>query len=126
MLLFPECFESIDRGMEKDVIYTHTHTYTHNGILFSKKRNEILPCVTTWTDLEGNAKWNKSDREKQLPYSFTYIWNLKYQNKNEPIETETTGVAAREEAVGDGWTWWRGMSSITLWHVCTVTDGYYN
>ena len=23
------------------------------------------------------AKWNKSDRERQIPYDFTYMWNLK-------------------------------------------------
>ena len=25
--------------------YTHTHTHTHRGILFSHKKNEILPFV---------------------------------------------------------------------------------
>ena len=41
---------------KEDVVYshthTHTHTHTHRGILFSYKRNEILPFVT-WMDLEG-------------------------------------------------------------------------
>ena len=23
------------------------------------------------------AKWNKSDRERQMPYDFTSMWNLK-------------------------------------------------
>ena len=23
------------------------------------------------------AKWNKSDREIQMPYNFTYMWSLK-------------------------------------------------
>jgi len=33
-------------------------------------------------DLEGTVlKWNKSDRERQVRYDFTYIWNLKKQNK---------------------------------------------
>ena len=26
-------------------------------------------------------KWNKSDRERQIPYDFTYVWNLKKQKK---------------------------------------------
>ena len=31
----------------------------------------------------------KSDRERQIPYDITYVWNLKYDT-NEPIyETET-------------------------------------
>ena len=23
------------------------------------------------------AKWNKSDKERQIPYDFTHMWNLK-------------------------------------------------
>ena len=35
-------------------------------------------------------KWNKSERERQIPYDITYMWNLK-QDTNEPIyERETT------------------------------------
>ena len=34
---------------DKDV--THTHTHTHNGILLNHK-NEIMPFVATWMDLE--------------------------------------------------------------------------
>ena len=26
---------------------------------------------------EYYTKWNKSDRERRLPYDFTYMWNLK-------------------------------------------------
>ena len=33
-------------------IYTHTHTYTQNGILFSNKKKENLPFLTTWVKLE--------------------------------------------------------------------------
>ena len=29
-------------------------------------------------------KWNKSERERQIPYDITYMWNLKYDT-NEPI-----------------------------------------
>jgi hypothetical protein len=28
------------------------HTHTHNGILFSLKKDEILSLVTRWMDLE--------------------------------------------------------------------------
>ena len=34
--------------MDKEDIYT----YTHNGMLFSHKK-EILPFATTWTELDG-------------------------------------------------------------------------
>ena len=36
-----------------------------------------------------HTKWSKSDRERQIPYDITYMWNLKYDT-NEPIyETQT-------------------------------------
>ena len=50
------------------------HIYTYSGILGIKK-NEILPFVITWMDLEG--KQSKSDRERQIQYDFTCMWNVK-------------------------------------------------
>mgnify|MGYP007134225023 CR=1 FL=1 len=50
-------------------------------MLPGKKKNENFPFLT-WMDLEGTVlKLNKSDRERQVRYDFTYIWNLKKQNK---------------------------------------------
>ena len=35
-------------------MYTHTYLYihTHGGLLVSHKKNEIMPLLATWTDLE--------------------------------------------------------------------------
>ena len=33
--------------------YIYIYVYTHNGILLSHKKNEILPTAATWLDLEG-------------------------------------------------------------------------
>ena len=40
-----------------------------------------------------NAKWNKSARERQIPYDFTYTWNLRnktdeHRRKEEKIKRE--------------------------------------
>ena len=36
--------------------------------------------LTFWYNMDESgvyfAKWNKSDRERQIPYDFTYMWNL--------------------------------------------------
>ena len=31
-----------------------------------------------------HIKWRKSEKERQIPYNITYMWNLKYDT-NEPI-----------------------------------------
>ena len=41
------------------------------------KRNEIELFVVKWMDLESVIQSGKSEREKQIPYANTYIWNLK-------------------------------------------------
>ena len=53
------------------------------------KNKMILPFVITWMKLEG-IKWNKSDRERQILYDLTYMWNVnkqtnKQQQQNHPI-----------------------------------------
>ena len=34
-------------------------------------------------------KWSKSERERQIPYDITYMWNLKYDTNELIYETET-------------------------------------
>ena len=42
------------------------------------KRNEIELFVVRWMDLESVIQSEvKSEREKQIPYANTYIWNLR-------------------------------------------------
>ena len=70
-------------------VYTHTHahtwagTLTDNGILprQKKKKNEILPFVITWIDPEGVRLNEINQRESQMLYDFTYVWNLKSKSK---------------------------------------------
>ena len=53
------------------------------------KRNETELFVVRWMDLESVIQ-SKSEREKQIPYANTYIWNLK---KNGSEETRgRTGI----------------------------------
>ena len=57
----------------------HTHTHTHNGMLFSHKKGNPA-FATSWMDLEGiMVSEIKSDRERQIPYDLTYMQNLKQQ-----------------------------------------------
>ena len=38
---------------------------------------------------EYHTKRSKSEREKQIPYDITYMWNLKYDANELICETET-------------------------------------
>ena len=54
------------------------------------------------------TKWSKSDRESQVSYDITYMWNLKY-DKNELIDeketdsqTQKTNLWLPKEKGGEG------------------------
>ena len=68
--------------------HTHTHTHTMEYYLVIKKGN-----LAIWDNINGPwehyAEWNKSDRERQILYIITYMWNLKNKIKNEYNKTET-------------------------------------
>ena len=52
----------------------------YNGILFSLKKKEILPFVTTLMGLESIVLYEISDGEGQILYDVTYTWNQKKLN----------------------------------------------
>ena len=63
---------SIDRGMEKeDVTYIYIHT--HNGILLSHKKNEIMPFAATQMDLEIVILSEVSQRKRNSVYHICEI-----------------------------------------------------
>ena len=38
------------------------------------------------------TKRSKSERERQIPYDITYMWNLKYDTNEPTYETETESL----------------------------------
>ena len=78
---------------------TDTQTHTHSGILFSHE-TEGNPAI--YNNLVGAwghyAKWNKSDRERQILYAPTYMWNLKMPNSEKHrVEWKLPGVGENGE-----------------------------
>ena len=62
---------SINRGMDKgDMV----HTYS--GILFSHKRNEIMPFAATWMDLEMIILSEVSQTEKDKYCIISHICGI--------------------------------------------------
>ena len=52
------------------------------------KRNEIMPFAATWMDLEV-ITLSKSERQRQISYDITYMWNLKYDTNELVYETDS-------------------------------------
>ena len=48
-----------------------------------------MPFAAIWMDLEISIlKQSKSERERQIPYDITYVWNIKYDTNELNYETE--------------------------------------
>ena len=76
----------IDRQMDKEDV---VHIYS--GILLSHKKewNSAI-CSNMDGPRDYHTKWSKSDRERQISYAITYMWNLKKNDTNELIYKRET------------------------------------
>lgn len=95
------------------ITHTHNNTMEHYAAI---KRNIILLFTTTWMDLEGTAKLNKSGRWRWIPYCFTYIWNLKTKQRKQKQtkKKQRKNIVNREEKMRSWVKRERGIKSI-LW-----------
>ena len=68
-------------------------THIYNGILLShkKKQNWVI-----WSEMDGprvcHTEWSKSEREKQIPYANTYVWNLKRKKNGTDEPSGRAGI----------------------------------
>ena len=62
---------SINRGMDKEDM-----VHIHSGILFSHKRNEIMPFAATWMDLEMIILSEVSQTEKDKYHMMSLICEI--------------------------------------------------
>ena len=97
--------------------YTHTHTHTQTGILLNHKKEwniDIAICSNMDGPRDYHTNWRKSDRERQILYDITYMWNLK-NNTNESIyktdsQTWKTNLWLPKEKWRErGINWGRGL-----------------
>ena len=56
-----------------------------------------------------HTEWNKSDRERQISYDMTYMWNLRkwykwtyLQNRNRLTDIESNLMVTKGEKLGGG------------------------
>ena len=69
--------------MDKDVL----HIY--NGVLLNHGKELNNAICSNMNGSEEYIKWSKSERQRQIPYDITYMWNLKYDTNESTCETET-------------------------------------
>ena len=63
---------SIDRGMDKEIVVC-----IYSGILLNHKKEWIWFSSSEVDEPRAcYSEWSKSEREKQISYINTYIWNL--------------------------------------------------
>ena len=64
--------------MDKEIVI-HTHIQHTHGILFTLKKEGILPFPTTWMNLE-DVTLKEISSERKIPHDLTYMWNPKQSN----------------------------------------------
>ena len=74
-------------------------------------KNETISSAATWIQLEIIilSKF-KSERERQIPYAITYMYNLKYDTNEPTYKVETDSQTQRTDLwlsrgkeTGEGW-----------------------
>ena len=84
----------------------------HDEVLFShKKEQNNAICSKMDATRDSHAKRRKSEREIQIPYDITYMWNLKYGTCEPIYKTERDSQTYRTDLwlpggmrEGVGWT----------------------
>ena len=72
--------------------------FIYNGLLLSHKGGwNNATCSNTDGPRDYHPKWNKSERERQIPYDITYMWNLKYDTNELIYEKETDSQTQRTD-----------------------------
>ena len=67
--------------------------YIHNGILLSHKKewNNVI-CSNMNGPRDYDTKWSKSDRDRQISYGITYMWNVKNKWMNKQNSNRLTDI----------------------------------
>ena len=96
----------------------------YNGILLSHKKewnNAICSNIDVTRDY--HTKWSKSEKERQIPYAITFMWNPNMTqwtylwNRNRIMNIENRLVVAKQEGVGGGMEWEVGVSRCKLLYI---------
>ena len=72
---------------KEDVIHTHTQTHTCSGIILSHEKEwNAAFCNNMDGPWIYYAKWNKSDRDRQIQYDFTHVESKKKKQNKQTLK----------------------------------------
>ena len=77
---------------EEDVMCVYTHT--HNGILLSYKKNEIMPFAATWMDFEIIVLSEVGQTKTNITYHL-YVESKKHDTNKLIYRTETDSLISK-------------------------------
>ena len=118
---------SVNIWMDKEVV-----VYMYNGILLSHKKEQIWDNSREVDEPRAcftQSEWSKSEREKQVSYINTYIWNLEKwywwtylqgRNRNWDIENRLVDTVGEGES---GTNWDSSIETYTLQYVKQIASG---
>ena len=109
----PKC--PSNRWMDKEDV-----VYIYNGILLSHKKYwNIAICSNMDAPRDYHTEWSKSDRERQVSYIITYMWNLEkwyrwtyLQSRNRVTDVENKRMVTKGGKVAVGWIGRLGLTYI--------------
>ena len=78
------------------------------------KKNEIMPFVATWMDIEITILSEVNQKEKDKYHNITYMWNLKYDTNEHIYETKRLTDIEDRHMVAKGEGRW-GREGLGVW-----------
>ena len=101
----------MDIGVCKCIyVYIYMCIHTQWNIMKPYKEWNYAICSNMGGPRDYHTKWSKSDRERQISYDITYMWNLKKTNY---LQNRRFTVFEKKLMVtkGEGWGkgWIRGL-----------------
>ena len=77
----------------KKILYMIYNIYIYNRILFShEKEGNFVPCKNMDGPWRHYAKWNKSDRQRQIVHGITYVEPKRNSNSRNRVEKWLPGA----------------------------------
>ena len=86
-------------------------------------------CSNMDATRDSHTKWNKSKRERQIPYYITYMWSLNYDTNDPTYKTETDQGHGEQTCGCQGWgvgSGVDGMFGVRTWkllHLEWISNG---